>query len=168
MSLRLYANHPLLTHALPGRTRSQVFYTTLGPAGAYWLRPRFEDRVDARLGCSVAGIQEEDGRVRLELQGTDGTEELVVKQIVAGTGYRADLKRLPFLEDRLRSRIASVNGAPVLDRCFESSVPNLYFVGYLAGLSFGPVMRFVFGTEFTARRVSRGLARRSTEGRRLT
>jgi hypothetical protein len=110
----------------------------------------------------------EDGRVRLELQGTDGPDPLVVEQVVAGTGYRADLKRLPFLGDSLRSRIASVNGAPILDRSFESSVPNLYFVGYLAGLSFGPVMRFVFGTEFTAQRVSRRIARRSTRARRPT
>ena len=160
MSLRLYGHHPLLTHALPEHTRCQVAYTALGPAGAYWLRPRFEDRVDARLGRAVAGTAVEDGRVRLELQGADGTEQLVVDRVVAGTGYRAELKRLPFLDDPLRSRVVSVNGAPVLDRSFESSVRNLYFAGYLAGLSFGPVMRFVFGTEFTAERVSGRLARR--------
>lgn len=32
------------------------------------------------------------------------------------------------------------------------------FVGFAAAISFGPVMRFVFGADFTARRVARGLA----------
>jgi FAD-dependent urate hydroxylase len=34
---------------------------------------------------------------------------------------------------------------------FESSVPGLHFVGAFAAASFGPVMRFVSVTPFTAR-----------------
>jgi hypothetical protein len=41
---------------------------------------------------------------------------------------------------------------------FESSVPGLYFLGPIAANSFGPVMRFAFGADFTARRISRHLA----------
>ncbi len=49
-------------------------------------------------------------------------------------------------------------GAPALDRGFQSSAEGLYFAGYSAAASFGPVMRFVFGTAFAAPRLARSLA----------
>ena len=67
--MRLYANHPLLMHAAPARQRLQVAYTALGPAGAWWLRPRFEGRVQALLGRSVSGAEIDDGEVRCSCEG---------------------------------------------------------------------------------------------------
>jgi len=52
-----------------------------------------------------------------------------------------------------------VEDTPVLNTWFESSVPGLYFVGALSAPSFGPVVRFACGAEFTAKRVARRLAR---------
>ena len=49
-------------------------------------------------------------------------------------------------------------GAPAVSRSFESSVPGMYFVGFAAAPDFGPVMRFVLGADFAARRVSRHVA----------
>ncbi len=77
--------------------------------------------------------------------------------MVAGTGYRVDLDRLAFLDSTLPGRIATTMGTPVLDRSFQSSVPGLHFVGYAAAGSFGPVMRFVYGADFTARQLARRL-----------
>ena len=59
-----------------------------------------------------------------------------------------------------------LNPAPVLSQRFESSVPGLYFTGLAAAPSFGPVMRFVFGVEYTAKLLARHL-KRSTHRTRL-
>jgi cation diffusion facilitator CzcD-associated flavoprotein CzcO/predicted ATP-grasp superfamily ATP-dependent carboligase len=152
LALRFYADHAPSVHAMPKRRRREIAYSTLGPAGAWWLRPRFEDRVEALLGRTVTSAEGQDGSVRLMLDGSDG---LNVTRVVAGTGYTPRLGGQPFLDDELRRGIVSFDGAPVLDRHFQSSVPGLYFAGYLAAASFGPVMRFVFGAETTARRIAR-------------
>jgi hypothetical protein len=51
-----------------------------------------------------------------------------------------------------------VGGIPVLNHAFESSVPGLHFLGYMSAATFGPSMRFIYGTRFAARRVSRHLS----------
>ena len=154
----LYANHPLIFHSAPEAQRKKHAYTALGPAGAWWLRPRIEGRVELLLGHTLVAARADDGGVRLELQGPTGTEELQVSQVVAGTGYRPDVSRLDFLDPALCAGIATVAGTPILDRSFQSSASGLRFVGYPAGLSFGPVMRFVFGADFAARTVAGRLA----------
>jgi FAD-dependent urate hydroxylase len=88
-----------------------------------------------------------------------------VDYVVAGTGFRIDLTRLPFLTDGLRTRIATVNGYPVVSRAGESTVPGLYFVGAPTAVSLGPSARFIAGTHNTAGKVARSVARRSNSGR---
>jgi hypothetical protein len=71
------------------------------------------------------------------------------------TGYRVDIRRYPFLAPELIARVRCVEGHPVLDTGFETSIPGLHFVGAPATYSFGPLLRFVSGTEFAARMVTR-------------
>jgi len=70
-----------------------------------------------------------------------------------------DLERLKFLNAEIRSQLKAVAAAPVLSSTFESSMPGLYFAGVAAANSFGPVMRFAFGAGFTARTLTRALAK---------
>jgi FAD-dependent urate hydroxylase len=158
MSLRVYANHPLAIHAAPERYRLTVAFGALGPAGGWWLRPRFEGHVECLLGRTLAGAHTQDGQVCLQFDGPNGPEQRDVQRVLAGTGYRPQVSRLSFLDGPLRQEVRCVRGAPLLTRSFESSASGLYFVGYAAAVAFGPVMRFVFGTDFTARRVARRLA----------
>jgi hypothetical protein len=82
------------------------------------------------------------------------------EHLIAGTGYRVDLSRLPFLDDQLRGRLRLVAGAPALSSSFEASAPDLYFVGLASAHSFGPIMRFLHGADYSAHRlVSHLLAR---------
>ncbi len=46
------------------------------------------------------------------------------------------------------------DGWPVLDRFFRSSEERLLLVGYPAEARFGPLSRFVMGSQFTAPRVA--------------
>lgn len=143
-------------------TRTRVMRTALGPAGAWWLRERFEGRVDVRLGARVVAAETRDGGVTLRLRSADRDrdETVEVDHVIAATGYRVDLDRLPLLAPDLRRAVRTAHGAPVLSSRFESSVPGLSFVGLPAALSFGPLLRFVCGTRFTSRRVAAHAGRR--------
>jgi len=47
---------------------------------------------------------------------------------------------------------------PILNRNFQSAVPDLYFVGLASSNSFGPLCRFAYGAKFTSKRLARHLA----------
>jgi cation diffusion facilitator CzcD-associated flavoprotein CzcO len=150
-------------HSLPGFPllpegyRIRYVQRALGPAGAWWLRPRFEDIVPARLGATVLSGRRDNDALLLELAGIAGTAQVRVDHLVVGTGYRVDVERLTFLDPDLRSQLRRVGGAPVLSRHFESSVRGLYFTGLAAANTFGPAMRFVCGTRFAAPSIARHL-----------
>jgi hypothetical protein len=158
LRLRFFSDYALAFHAAPARWRLRQGFSALGPAGAYWLKPRFQGCVDAVLGRHIVDARAEDGLVRVRVRGEAGLEELVAGKVLAGTGYRPDVDRLTFIAPELRDRIATIGGSPVLDRSFGSSVGGLHFVGFPATASFGPVMRFVYGAGFAARCVARRLA----------
>ncbi len=66
---------------------------------------------------------------------------------------------MTLLAPRLRQRVAQREGLPVLDARFESSVAGLHFLGAAAVGSFGPLLRFIAGARFAARRVTQAAAR---------
>jgi hypothetical protein len=61
--------------------------------------------------------------------------------------------------------LRQVGQSPLLSRDYEASVEGLYFVGLAAANHFGPLMRFVYGADFAARRVTRHLAASARNGR---
>jgi thioredoxin reductase len=133
---------------------------TLGPVGGWFIRDSVIGKVKITEGATVVRARSDDGRVHLELRRADGTEsELTCDHVIAATGYRVDLERLGLLDPELSAQIATVARTPVLSNYFESSVPNLYFVGATAANSFGPVLRFAYGARFVARRLTRHLVR---------
>jgi FAD-dependent urate hydroxylase len=160
-----YSNHPDLFRHLPKSTRAYRARTALGPAGACWLRSRVEGQFPVHTSQSVTWAKAEDTRVRLGVTSGDGSaRELAADHLIAGTGYRTDLARLPFLGDQLRSQLRTLAGSPVVGSGYQSSVPGLYFIGPAVAPSMGPVMRFVFGSAHAAKAVTRQLA--STASRR--
>jgi FAD-dependent urate hydroxylase len=155
-----YSRHPELFRHLPESTRVYRARTALGPAGACWLPDRVLGRFPLHLGQSLVWIKAEEGKVRMGLTGIDGIgTELSSDHVIAATGYRADLSRLPFLSRALQERITTVAGAPKVGRSYQSSVPGLYFIGPAVAPTFGPVMRFVYGSDHAARTVARRLQR---------
>jgi thioredoxin reductase len=160
-----YSGHPDLFRHLPKSTRIFRAKTALGPAGAPWLRARVESQFPILQGHTLEWAKAEGEGVVLGLEGPGGaTLELAADHVIAATGYRSDVARLGFLGDRLRSELKVVAGTPVVDRHYQSSVSDLYFVGPVVAPTFGPVMRFVFGSAHAASTVSHHLA--STAKRR--
>ncbi|MET9698182.1 NAD(P)-binding domain-containing protein [Streptomyces sp. NPDC006529] len=165
---------PWAVRRLPARTRARIAATELGPAGAWWLRDRFEGRVPALLGHALHRAVPAGSRTRLGLTTAAGESVVLdVAHVIAATGFRPGLGRLGLLDAGLRSAVATLApaaapdgdpadgaGAPGLSACFESSYPGLFFAGLLTAPSFGPSMRFVHGAGFTAGRLVGGVRKR--------
>ena len=154
-----YSNRPSLYRRLPQATRIHRARTALGPAGAHWLRARVEGQFPVLVGHTLTQAQAGPGGVRLSFTTPAGTPiELTADHVIAATGYRAELRRLGFLDERLRSRLDTVGGTPAVHADYQTSVPGLYVIGPAVAPSFGPVMRFVYGSAHAARTVTRSLS----------
>jgi cation diffusion facilitator CzcD-associated flavoprotein CzcO len=138
---------------LPVRWQVPLARRSIRPAASGWLVPRTQ-QVQLELGRSVVAARPAGHGVELVL---DHGQTRRAEHVLLGTGYRIDVSRLELLAPELAAGLALVDGYPVLDRSFQSSVPGLHFVGAPAAWSFGPLMRFVAGTGFTARALARAL-----------
>jgi hypothetical protein len=151
---------PLLFRLMPEKFRLEVVRRHLGPAPGWFIRDEVAGRVPFHLGFSLNQAEVTDGRVRLRATNKAGeTTTFTSDHLIAGTGYRADLNRLAFLNPSMVASIRSLENTPVLSSNFESSIPGLYFVGATSANTFGPMVRFAYGAGFTSRRLSRHLAR---------
>ena len=152
-----YYPHPY--RHLPAQARHYLVRRVLGPLGAWWLRARFEDKVQVSEVERIVRLDVADGRPALAVRDLAGrTQDLSADHVIAATGYRVDLAAMDFLGHELRTALAVSRGTPKLGVGYVSSVPGLYFTGLPAAASYGPVMRFVCGTEFASPRLARHLA----------
>jgi cation diffusion facilitator CzcD-associated flavoprotein CzcO len=157
---RMCTDIPLVFHAMPESLRLRAVAGHLGPAPCWFVRDAVANRLPMHLGVTVAGVHARDGRTCLVLQQPGRQDrQIEVDHVIAATGYRAAVSRLTFIDEALQSRVRKVQGAPILNRHFESSVPGLYFVGAAAANSFGPLLRFAYGAKFAAQRVTARLAK---------
>ncbi|MGW2694752.1 FAD-dependent oxidoreductase [Streptomyces sp. NPDC001296] len=158
-SLWALSYYPQPYRFLPDQTRHYLVRRVLGPLGAWWLRDRFQSRVQVREVARVVGASAPDGSPVLTIRTHAGrTEELTADHVIAATGYRVDIAAMDFLGHELRTQLAVSRGTPRLGAGYVSSVPGLYFTGLPAAASYGPVMRFVCGTEFASPRLAKHLA----------
>jgi hypothetical protein len=149
---------PMLFRHLPQRTRLDIVSSFLGPAPPWFMKDKVVGKVPLLLGRTIERVEALGGRIRLQLGGEGAEREILSDHVIAATGYKVDLRRLPFLGEKLRSRLLSVDDTPVLSANFEASLPGLYFAGLASANTFGPVMRFMIGADYTARRLSAHIA----------
>jgi cation diffusion facilitator CzcD-associated flavoprotein CzcO len=149
---------PLLVHFLPEVRRIRLVKGYLGPASPWWIKPRVLGNVPIHVRSEVVAARLVGDRVRLTVrQDNQRDREVEVDRVIAGTGYVADVRRLPFIDAMLRERVHLLDRAPRLSMNFESSVKGLYFIGPISAMSFGPLFRFVAGADFTVRMLARHL-----------
>ena len=153
-----FEHAPMVFRYLPQETRMGIVRRWLGPAGGWPARQAVEQG-PVLLGHSLRSAEYRDGRVHLRLFDHNGRETVIpTDHVIAATGYKVDLRRLGFLASEIRSGLQMAEYTPILSPNFESSVPDLYFVGLAAANTFGPVMRFLLGARYTARRLTRHFA----------
>jgi cation diffusion facilitator CzcD-associated flavoprotein CzcO len=141
---------PNLFRRLPRALQDRLAYRSIRPAATSWLVDRTTD-VTMTFSRQVSRATPDGERALLDLD--DGSQRRV-DHVILATGYRIDVAAEAILGDSLRPQLRLRNGFPVLRRGFESSIPGLHFVGAYSAWSFGPIMRFVAGTKFTAREIA--------------
>jgi hypothetical protein len=148
---------------LPGPVRARKALTTFGPAGAWWLRDRVEGVVEVLAGRRLRSAEPHGNGVRLHLDGP-GQPAIDADHVIAGTGFRIDVARLPFLSEAIQAALLTHANCPLVNRAGESSIPGLYFAGAHTMVSLGPGVRFISGTHHTAAHLARSVARRARRG----
>jgi FAD-dependent urate hydroxylase len=148
--------YPYTFQTLPQVTKDRLLVTLHGPAGASWLNGRIVGKVQLYEQQQIEKIQEIGGSLKLTLS---KNIRLEADYVILATGYHADVKRLPMLHSSLLPMLQTHMGSPILNNHFESSVPSLYFVGFSAARSAGPLFRFVVGSHAAAQRVANSVVR---------
>ncbi len=143
---------PRVFSHLPDKTRYQIDKRAVRPAGAQWLRPRVEEKVHLTPNTEIVKVTPQGQGLCCEL--SDGTTR-EIDYLFLGTGYQAHIDTLDFIDPGLRKLVQDREGQPLQNSWFESSVPHLYFVGALAGYTFGPICRFVAGAGAASHQISR-------------
>jgi thioredoxin reductase len=163
----MFVKTPWLYRHLPDHMRLRIIKRHLGPSPGWFMRDRAAS-LSVLSGVHLMRARERGTKAELELRkaGSDKTT-VVVDHVIAATGYENDVRRLPFLSNEIVGKLGLIGNTPRLSSHFESSIPGLYFIGGLAGTSFGPVMRFVAGADFASRKTSTHLARSFGANNRL-
>ncbi len=157
----LFTKAPELFSHFPLSARLFLAKTTYGPAGAWWLKDRLDEQISVLTETLIEKAEVSSGKIHLRLQSkSKPVSSLAVDHVIAATGYQVDVNAIEYFNPVLRARITclSGSGSPRLSHNFESSVEGLYFVGLPAAATFGPLQRFVYGSDFAARTICRSLA----------
>lgn len=149
--ISVLVQHPTLYRRLPRSLQDKFGVLAIRAGASNWVMARTRHvSIDENQLIERASVEGERVRVR----SNDGKDR-VFDHVILGTGYRVNVALYPFLAPQLLERVAMVNGYPRLDSGFETTSPGLHFVGAPAAWSFGPLMRFVDGTEFVSSAVMR-------------
>ncbi|MBP0623537.1 NAD(P)-binding domain-containing protein [Cupriavidus consociatus] len=154
---------PQLFRPLGQPLRKRIAETSFGPSGAWWLRDRVAGKVDVQMQTTVRHGAVRNGEVVLDVSSDSGPSTVTGDHVVVATGFRVDLARHSFLSPDIVAGLLLVDGWPEVSRNFESRVPGLYVTGPAAAMSFGPVLRFVYGAKFAAPRIARHVSLRHAE-----
>lgn len=147
---------PGLMRRVPAGSRDRATRRCVRPAASDWLQ-EILDGAPVLAGATTESVTAEGDGVRLRL--ADG-REVEADHVVLGTGFDPSLAGTGLLRSDLLGAVRTRQGMPVLGRGFETSVPGLHVVGVLSIGSFGPVVRFVSGTWYTAPALAAAVARR--------
>jgi thioredoxin reductase len=164
---RLCTDAPLLFRIMPERFRLWIVRRHLGPVAGWFVRKDVDGIVALVPSTHLKAAEIKGNKVVLRVESADGApREIETDHVIAATGYKPDLRRLSFLDEKTRSAIKAVENSPILSSHFETSVPGLYFAGLASANTFGPMLRFAYGAGFASRRLSRHLRKvcRATVG----
>jgi FAD-dependent urate hydroxylase len=124
----------------------------------WWLVSRLAtDQFHRWPGTSVIDIREDTGAVVADLS---NGEHLSVDRIVFATGYKANLSNVPYLGG-LVDEVDLIDGFPLLDEEFQTSVAGLYITGFAATRDFGPFLGFIKACPAAATLIVESLLRRN-------
>jgi hypothetical protein len=146
---------PNLVRQIPLKLRDKIRTRAVRPAGSRWLPARLGN-IKLTTGRFVAAANSHGKEAELKL---DDSSRRIVDHVLLGTGYSVDIARYGFMSTCLVKELKLMDGYPRLRSGFASSVHGLHFIGATAARTFGPLLYFVAGTEFTSRELSSYMTR---------
>lgn len=153
---------PHLVKRIPLKLRDKLRKRAVRSAGSNWLPARLA-KVKRTTGRAVTSVRASGNELILTLD--DGTVRNT-DHVLLGTGYDVNIARYEFLAEQLLQEISVMDGYPHIGAGFTSSVEGLHFVGAPAARSFGPLLYFVTGAEFTSQELSSYILRNSKKAHR--
>jgi cation diffusion facilitator CzcD-associated flavoprotein CzcO len=150
----IYSELPRMIYLLPRETRKRIVATVNGPTGSWWLKDRLIEKVPLLTSHQIEEAKVRGEKLQLKVRTRNGSVEVATDHVIAATGYKVDVDKLTFIDPSLRSDLRCFAGFPILSTQYESSVRGLHFMGLASALSFGPVMRFIYGTKHAAKAIS--------------
>lgn len=160
-----FAVAPDAFRLLPESVRIDKALHSFGPKGAWWLRDRVEGVVEVLAGRHLRSAAPQGSGVVIHLDGPERSS-VAADHVIAGTGFRVDVGRLPYLPKDVQAGLVTRANCPVVNRAGESTIPGLYFAGAPTVVSLGPGVRFIAGTHHTSAQLARSVARRARRTRR--
>jgi FAD-dependent urate hydroxylase len=159
---------PHLFHLLDNGWRKLIMEKSYGASGAWWLHDRVVDKVKISSNSAVRSAAIENDRIVLRVM--NGGDEVTVSadHVIAATGFKTDMRQHTFLSKEIVDTISVNGGMPELTSHYETRVPGLYVIGPASAHSFGPVMRFVYGTKHASPTVARHITGSLKAGARET
>jgi glycosyltransferase involved in cell wall biosynthesis len=148
---------PGLVRRLPAGVRVRLHDRSIRPAGARWLQDRVAGAIPIHIGRRLVQVQDKGDQAVVML---DDGAELRADHILLGTGYRVDMARYGFVDPRLLAEVRQVRGYPALRRGHETSVERFHVLGAPAAWTYGPIMRFVAGSQAAGEDLVRGMEAR--------
>ena len=122
-----------------------------------WLEKRVmkpHTQIHEKAGLASC-TERADGALDVKL---DNGDAFIVDDVILATGYKVDLKQIPFLTNgNLLEKIEVKNGFPVLDPHFQTSASGLYFTSMPAGQDFGPFFGFTVSVRTSAKIIGNAL-----------
>ncbi len=152
---------PNVVARLPLGFRDKIRTRAVRPAGSRWLPERL---ASVKITTNQLVTRAECIGDEVEIRLSDGSHRRV-DHVLLGTGYRVNISKYSFLPAELVAKVRQFDGYPMVDAGFCSSVPGLHFIGAPAARSFGPLLYFVTGTEFTSRQLTARIIRRRVPDR---
>lgn len=124
-----------------------------------WLGPRLDrPEISLRPKTRIVGSELRGGDLVVRL---DSGDALAVDHVLYATGYRVDLRRVPFLAaGNLLPRIERRDGFPLLDVSLQSTQPGLFFTSLPATRDFGLFFGFTVAVRASARVVGHAIQSR--------
>ena len=152
---------PLLFRALPERFRHRVVRRHLGPVPGWFMKEKIENRIPMHMSARIDRVSVENDGVHVFYNQPDKPgQEFVADHVIAATGYKPHVKKLPFVDPALLAKVKTVDDTPVLSASFQTSVKNLHMIGLASANCFGPAHRFAVGAKWTSRALARHLRAR--------
>ena len=157
---RFYYDGAAIFRLLPRALRQRLVRRAYGPSGGYFMYDKIMGRVQLFLDTTVERAEVRNNEVYLQLRTSDGSSQLIMTDhVIAATGYKVDLRRLPFLNPEIKAQLKHADHSPIISGSSQSSIRGLYFIGPVTANTFGPVMRFACGARFTSPLLARAIGR---------